>query len=139
MSENTVSYDAEEAGKIIGQSPNWMKTQARAGKIPFTRVGRQMRWTPQHIAEILRAGEQKPRPVLVARPPARHRTAPESPAVLQAKPPRRKASLPPKTPVSSRCNRDGRMKQPGAGPDCEPIRKGLSCLSKARSWPLLRP
>ena len=61
MTEAPVSYDAKKAGDIIGQSANWMKTQARAGKIPFTRVGRQMRWTPQQLAEILRAGEQKPR------------------------------------------------------------------------------
>ena len=89
MTEAPVSYGAEEAGKIIGQTANWMKTQARAGKIPFTRVGRQMRWTAQHLAEILRAGEQKPRPVLVSRPPARHRATEGAPAVLQARQPRR--------------------------------------------------
>jgi hypothetical protein len=89
MTEAPVSYDAEKAGEFIGQSANWMKTQARAGKIPFTRVGRQMRWTPQQISEILRAGEQKPRAVLVSRPPARRRAAADGPAVLQARPQRR--------------------------------------------------
>lgn len=91
MSEEPVSYDAETAGPLIGQSANWMKTQARAGKIPFTRVGRQMRWTPQHLSEILRAGEQKPRAALVARAPARKRTAAGT-QKLQAKTPQRKRS-----------------------------------------------
>ena len=88
MTETPVSYDAEEAGKILHRSANWMKTQARAGKIPFTRLGRKMVWTPQHLAEILRAGEQKPRPVLASRPPARRRAAADGPAVLQARPQR---------------------------------------------------
>ena len=88
MSDEPVSYDAATAGPLIGQSANWMKTQARAGKIPFTRVGRSMRWTPQHLSEILRAGEQKPRTVLAARPPARRRTAADGPAALQARPQR---------------------------------------------------
>ena len=91
MSEDPVSYDAEQAGRFIGQTANWMKTQARAGKIPFSKVGRQMRWTPQHISEILRAGEQKPRLALAAHPPTRHRTAGGAGPVLQAKQPRRKA------------------------------------------------
>lgn len=90
MTEAPVSYDAKKAGDFIGQTANWMKTQARAGKIPFTRIGRQMRWTPQQIAEILRAGEQKPQPVLASRPPARRRAGAGDPAVLQARPQQRK-------------------------------------------------
>lgn len=90
MSEEPVSYDAETAGPLIGQTANWMKTQARAGKIPFTRVGRSMRWTPQHLSEILRAGEQKPRAALVARAPARKRNAAEGAPALVAKAPQRK-------------------------------------------------
>lgn len=88
MTGEPVSYGAETAGPLIGQTANWMKTQARAGKIPFTRVGRQMRWTPQHLNEILRAGEQKPRTVLAARAPARRRQAADGGQVLQAKAPR---------------------------------------------------
>ena len=89
MTEPPVSYDAEQAGKIIGQTPNWMKTQARAGKIPFTRVGRQMRWTPEHLDAILRAGEQKPRLALAPHPPVRRRAAADGSAALQARPQRR--------------------------------------------------
>jgi len=92
MTENTVNYDAAEAGKILHKSANWMKTQARAGKIPFTRLGRGMVWTPQQISEILRAGEQKPRPALASRPPARRRAADGGTAALQARPQRRSSS-----------------------------------------------
>lgn len=90
MTETPVSYDAEEAGKILHRSANWMKTQARAGKIPFTRLGRQMVWTPQHLSEILRAGEQKPQPALASRPPARRRPTAGDSAVLQARPQQRR-------------------------------------------------
>ena len=92
MTEVPASYDAMTAGPMIGQTANWMKIQARAGKIPFTRVGRQMRWTPQHLDAILRAGEQKPRAVLASRPPARRRAAAADPAALQARPQRRGAA-----------------------------------------------
>ena len=91
MSDSIVNYDAAEAGKILHRSANWMKTQARAGKIPFTRLGRQTVWTPQQISEILRAGEQKPRPVLVAHAPARRRSAGDAVTTLQARQPRRKS------------------------------------------------
>ena len=90
MTETPVSYDAAEAGKILHRSANWMKTQARAGKIPFSRLGRQMVWTPQQLAEILRAGEQKPRAVLTARHPARRRAVPGDATTLQARPQQRK-------------------------------------------------
>ena len=89
MTEGPVSYDAEKAGEFIGKSANWMKTHARAGKIPFTRIGREMRWTPQHLAEILRAGEQKPRATLIPRAPARRQAAGAA-AALQPRQPRRK-------------------------------------------------
>lgn len=89
MSEEPVSYDAEKAGEIIGRSAYWMKTQARAGRIPYTRVGRSYRWLPQHLSEILRDGEQRPKPVLVPRTPTRRRAA-DAAAALKAKPPRRR-------------------------------------------------
>lgn len=90
MSEDPVYYNAEEAGRIVRQSANWMKTHARAGDIPFTRIGRTVLWTPQQLAEIGRRGEQRPKPPpLAPRTPARRRAA-EGTAALKAKPPRRK-------------------------------------------------
>jgi hypothetical protein len=84
------SYDADEAGAFLGRSGDWMKKQARAGKIPFSRVGQSMRWTPEHIREILRSGEQRPQPVLVSRTPRRKQAANSSAKALQAKTPPRK-------------------------------------------------
>lgn len=89
--ETPVRYDAEQAGKIVGRSAYWMKAQARAGKIPHTRVGRSYAWTPAHLNEFLRAGEKKPRPALVPSTPAAKRSAGGGQApVLQARTPRRK-------------------------------------------------
>ena len=84
------SYDAAEAGAKVGKSADWMQKQGRAGRIPFTRVGQSMRWTPEHIREILRMGEQKPRAVLVPRTPGRKRAAAEVVTPLRAKTPPRK-------------------------------------------------
>jgi hypothetical protein len=92
MNDEPVSYGAAQAGEIIGQTACWMKTQARAGKIPHTRVGRQMRWTPQHLSEILRAGEQRPKPVLAPVPARRQPAAKDGTQLLQAKTPRRRRS-----------------------------------------------
>lgn len=84
------SYDAEEAGAFLGHSADWMKKQARAGNIPCTRVGQSMRWTPEHIREILRMGEQRPQAVLVSRTPRRKKAADATAKALQAKTPPRK-------------------------------------------------
>lgn len=86
------NYDAETAGLVIGKSANWMKTRARAGKIPYTRVGRSMRWTPEHLEEILRDGDQGPQPApLPSTRSMARRTSPHSGASgIQANTPRRK-------------------------------------------------
>jgi hypothetical protein len=92
MSDEPVYYNAEEAGKIIHQSANWMKTQARAGNIPFSQVGRQKLWTAEHLAAILRAGERKPSVTLVPKTPTRRRAAEAVAPTLQAKPQRRRGA-----------------------------------------------
>jgi hypothetical protein len=90
MTDDPVYLDAGQAGEIMHQTANWMKTNARRGKIPFTRIGRKMVWTPQQLREIGRAGEQKPHVVLVPRTPARRRQSDAAAAALKAKPPRRR-------------------------------------------------
>jgi hypothetical protein len=67
-----------------------MKKEARAGRIPCTRVGSGYLWTPAHLAEILRDGEQRPQAVLVPRTPRRKVAAAANAPMLQAKQPRRK-------------------------------------------------
>lgn len=91
MSAGPVSFGAKEAGEIIGKSENWMKTQARAGKIPYIRLGRSMRWTPDHLAEILRAREQRPVPAALPSPRSTGKRKNDGDVpLLQAKPPKRK-------------------------------------------------
>ena len=87
-----VTLGPEAAGDLLGQTANWMLEKARAGKIPYTRIGRKIRFTPQHVAEIARMFEQRPQQAtLAARTPARRKTATaEVPAVLEARTPRRK-------------------------------------------------
>lgn len=89
MSADPVFYDAKQAGAIVHRSANWMQVNARKGKIPSSKLGRKRVWTPQHLAEIVRAGEQKPRPVLVAQPSARRKTGAVAEPVLRARTPRR--------------------------------------------------
>jgi hypothetical protein len=88
--QDPFSYDADEAGGFLGHSGDWMKKQARAGKIPFTRVGQSMRWTPEHIREILRSGEQRPQAALVAHTPRRKQAANAAASALRPKTPPRK-------------------------------------------------
>lgn len=83
-------HDAEEAASLIGCTPNWLMTKARTGQVVHTLLGRKVLWTPNQVTEILRAGEQKPRLALVARPPARRRAAAGGGTALQARPQRRK-------------------------------------------------
>jgi hypothetical protein len=67
-----------------------MKRQARNGKYPHTRVGQTIRFTPAHIREILRLGEQRPQAQLAARAPKRKRAAASEAPALKAKTPPRK-------------------------------------------------
>lgn len=92
MSETLLTRD--EAGERVGQTGYWMVTQARAGKIPHKRVGRNYLWTEAHIAEILAMAERRPvpkKPVLKANTPGRKlRTAELAAPALKARTPRRK-------------------------------------------------
>lgn len=93
MSENTVTYSPAEAGAMVGQTENWMKTKARKRLIPCTRPGRAIRFTPSDVAEILRMFRQ-PAQVpahLVPSAPGRLKPAAAAPAVrqLQSRPPKR--------------------------------------------------
>lgn len=54
-------YTAEEAAPVIKKTAYWLKTHARKGDIPFTRIGRSYLWTADQLAEIVRAGEHRPR------------------------------------------------------------------------------
>ena len=50
-------YDAEQAIERLGlkgrKSPHWLKDQARAQRIPVTRVGKTQMWSPQNLLDIV--------------------------------------------------------------------------------------
>lgn len=88
MTQPPPTFDAKEAGKIIGKSAWWMKDMARRGEIPCTRPGRSYLWTTEQLAEILRMFERRPRtPALPApRSPGKHQDDGAVP-LLRSKPP----------------------------------------------------
>jgi excisionase family DNA binding protein len=53
-------YTAEEAALILRVKKSWLERQAAARKIPFTMLGRSYRFTPTHLAAIVRIHEQAP-------------------------------------------------------------------------------
>ena len=53
-------YTAEEAALILRVKKSWLERQAAARKIPFTMLGRNYRFTPAHLAAIVRMHEQVP-------------------------------------------------------------------------------
>ena len=52
----------DEAADYLNVSVTWVQDQVRMHKIPCTRIGKHVRFTHAHVAQILAAGEQ---PVLV--------------------------------------------------------------------------
>jgi excisionase family DNA binding protein len=53
-------YTIEEAAVILRVKKSWLERQAAARKIPFTMLGRSYRFTPTHLAAIVRMHEQTP-------------------------------------------------------------------------------
>lgn len=91
MTEAPRSFDAKEAGEIIGKSENWMKTKARAGTIPCSKIGRDWRWTSEHLSEILRMSEQRPKSSALPAPRSSGTRQDDGTVpLLRSKPPRRK-------------------------------------------------
>ncbi|WP_228452961.1 helix-turn-helix domain-containing protein [Streptomyces alkaliterrae] len=98
-------YRPEEIADALGCSAWWVKDRARRSLLPHTRVGRAYRFTAEHLAEIVRLHEERPKRPLgtvatvpEAAPPSIARTRdsqPRQPATsrpagrLRARPPRR--------------------------------------------------
>jgi excisionase family DNA binding protein len=53
-------YTAEEAALILRVTKSWLERKAAARKIPFTMLGGSYRFTPTHLASIVRMHEQAP-------------------------------------------------------------------------------
>jgi Helix-turn-helix domain len=82
-------YSPEEAATILHCRPSWLKEQARLRRIPFTMIGGAYRFTAEHLAEIVRLGEQAA--AVPVRQASRRISAPAGPdaPILQGRPPRR--------------------------------------------------
>lgn len=83
--------DMDQLAAHLGVKRSWVKDKVAARQIPFTKVGKHVRFTEEHVAQIVAMGEQSaittpPRLTVVRRghPPAGPSTPPPPPA-----PPRR--------------------------------------------------
>ena len=47
----------EEAASVLNVSESWLRKRVAARDVPFTKIGRQVRFTDVHIDEIIAAGE----------------------------------------------------------------------------------
>lgn len=59
-----------EAAKFLNVPESWLRKKVAARAVPFTRLGRHVRFSEEHLLSIIQQGEQMP---LVA--PARRRYA----------------------------------------------------------------
>lgn len=50
--------DIPELAEFLGISESWIRKQAAARLIPHSRVARQIRFTEEHVQQILAAGEE---------------------------------------------------------------------------------
>jgi hypothetical protein len=90
--QGPVIYTAEEAAVILKCTASWLKERARRREHPFTLLGGSYRWTPGHLKEIVRLGEQQPSPPAVRRAAPRPgiSAAPGTVPVLRARESRRR-------------------------------------------------
>jgi hypothetical protein len=63
-----VVYTKYEAAAILRVKVSWLERRAAARQIPFTLLGGAYRFTPEHLAEIVRLSEQGGGPAAPAPP-----------------------------------------------------------------------
>lgn len=51
-------YDKQEAAEILRVKVSWLERRASERRIPFTLLGGAYRFTPDHLAEIIRLNEK---------------------------------------------------------------------------------
>ncbi|MGP4115483.1 helix-turn-helix domain-containing protein [Streptomyces sp. 4N509B] len=88
-------YRPEDIAAVLGCSVWWVKDRARRRLIPYTRVGRAYRFTPDHLAQIIRMHEALPQKQAATSAVSRTPTPQPPPSRaeptvrLRARPPRR--------------------------------------------------
>lgn len=51
--------DITGLAEFLGVRRTWVRDQVTARAIPFTKIGRHVRFTEDHVRQIVAAGEQK--------------------------------------------------------------------------------
>lgn len=95
--------DIAGAAEWLGVKPTWVRDQVTARTIPFCKVGRHIRFSDEHLAAIVAAGEQQPV------------KAPSIPLVLLTTRKRRTAHEPPTAAATGRAVRPDRTRTSRAG------------------------
>jgi excisionase family DNA binding protein len=55
-------YSITEAAQILNVPRTWLRDKVTARAVPHTRLGRHVRFTEAHLAEIIDDGQQRPGP-----------------------------------------------------------------------------
>lgn len=53
--------DIPEAAEALGVLESWLRKQVTARKVPFSKLGKHVRFTEEHLLQILAANERQPR------------------------------------------------------------------------------
>jgi excisionase family DNA binding protein len=51
-------YTIAEAAKLLRVPDGWLRKKVTAGLVPHTRLGKHVRFTDEHLDQIIRSGEQ---------------------------------------------------------------------------------
>jgi excisionase family DNA binding protein len=61
LRDEPLVYTPEEAARLLGVKPSWLRRKAAARAIPCTFLGKHLRFSRADLEAIVAAGEQAPR------------------------------------------------------------------------------
>jgi excisionase family DNA binding protein len=61
LRDEPLVYTPEEAARLLGVRPSWLRRKAAARAIPCTLLGKHLRFSRADLVAIVSAGEQAPR------------------------------------------------------------------------------
>lgn len=56
-----MAWNITRAALRLGVKPTWLRDKVTAEAVPFTRLGKHVRFTEDHLRQILAAGEFQPK------------------------------------------------------------------------------
>jgi hypothetical protein len=65
---STSPMGVDDLGVLLKHTPDWVRAQCRAGRLPHHKIGKRYVFTPEDVTEILTATAVKARPELPAQP-----------------------------------------------------------------------